>query len=279
MNLLTDEEVQRLRAQGQEALTGKEMSLPRMDDTALRDFVMGYCDGHIWTNLDVRPEEIGSLFMPVILGALSIPEKVVEELKDKFPPNPGEEPNSPKKPEAATLPPLPEKPKEPEVVQIDLDHIARIRSSIEWQVMTEEAVDRYEMSIRDKNAALQEEYQQEIAKWVVACDLVEKKRKDIEDAHAKQIAEYDAQVAALKDKIKEWKLAKARHRAFSEGAIQQYTKDLGIIWEDTRKNTSSPMSCNGHPCFFSCHLMHRDDSERVLAAVNKELEHRKNFTI
>lgn len=45
--------------------------IPRMSEAKLRDFVLGYCDGRIYTNYDAHDEDIGRVFAVIGMGALS----------------------------------------------------------------------------------------------------------------------------------------------------------------------------------------------------------------
>lgn len=56
--------------------------IPELGNDELREFVLGYCDGHIWTSFDVPPDVLGLVFMPVSFGALS--EWSKEELEDEL---------------------------------------------------------------------------------------------------------------------------------------------------------------------------------------------------
>jgi len=47
-------------------VTRKKKPCPRMNADELRDFVLAYCDGSIWTNLDaLQPRDVGLMFLPV----------------------------------------------------------------------------------------------------------------------------------------------------------------------------------------------------------------------
>lgn len=57
----------------------------------------------------------------------------------------------------------------------------------------------------------------------------------------------------------------------------QYAASIGLIYEYLSK--AGPSSINGMPVFFSCRLLHRDDCERVMPAIQRELDRRKNIEL
>lgn len=47
------------------------LEVPRKDDESLREFVLAYCDGRLFTSADVpNPNLLGMVFMPLALGGL-----------------------------------------------------------------------------------------------------------------------------------------------------------------------------------------------------------------
>lgn len=59
-----------------------EAVLPRYSDQELREFVLGVCDGHAFTSMDIKdPNLLGTVFMPLALGALSdMPKDQIEDI-------------------------------------------------------------------------------------------------------------------------------------------------------------------------------------------------------
>jgi len=60
--------------QGKDPLPGRRHDIPLMTEDGLKDFVLGCCNGHIFTSNQVPDEEaqhlLGSIFMPLVFGAL-----------------------------------------------------------------------------------------------------------------------------------------------------------------------------------------------------------------
>ena len=52
---------------------------------------------------------------------------------------------------------------------------------------------------------------------------------------------------------------------------------IGCIWEHMHK--AAPRSINGKPIFFSLNLLHKDDWERAMVAIEREQERRKNIPL
>ena len=64
--------------------------------------------------------------------------------------------------------------------------------------------------------------------------------------------------------------------AFAENT-KESLKQIGILYEYLSE--AGPRSCNGYPCFFSFHMLHKDDWEIVRASIPKELERRKGVEL
>ena len=58
---------------------------------------------------------------------------------------------------------------------------------------------------------------------------------------------------------------------------EAYYDHVGLIWE--RLSEAAPTSINGYPCFFSCHVMHKLDWERVRKVISAERERRSALTL
>jgi len=56
-----------------------------------------------------------------------------------------------------------------------------------------------------------------------------------------------------------------------------YKDSLGCIYE--YNSEAGPRSVNGMPCFFSCRFLNKDQAQRAFAAIEKELERRKEIKI
>lgn len=62
-----------------------------------------------------------------------------------------------------------------------------------------------------------------------------------------------------------------------ENARREYLEEIGVVWE--RMSAAGPRSINGMPCFFSMHIMHKDDWDRALKAIQAEEQRRKEIPL
>ena len=59
--------------------------------------------------------------------------------------------------------------------------------------------------------------------------------------------------------------------------IEERPGDIALVWEYLDR--AGPLSINGKPCFFSCHIMKVEDWDRARVAIKAELERRKSVNV
>jgi hypothetical protein len=57
------------------------------------------------------------------------------------------------------------------------------------------------------------------------------------------------------------------------------TESIGIVYANTRTDTTTGRSVNGWPTFMSCRLMHKKDWELVVPVIQKEIKRRENISM
>jgi len=268
----------RLEMQGRKAAEGYEMRFPKMSTDELRDFVLRFSDGHIWTSRHVQ--DIGMVFMPVIFGCLSIPEKTQEKIFKNLMGNPGPEPVMTEKPEKPKVPESPKEPEKPNYREVDPKEIEQIKSNIEWQDTDTTDIDAYHAKIEADNKPLRRAYDKamrlwavQVADWQAECERDEINYTDAIQAWEKENEGFDAKHA-------KWVKEMARWNVVMYGVGEQFHRDLGCVWADEEKhNHPRGRYVNGCPSFTECCLMHRDDFTRAMQAAGLEMNRREKIKV
>lgn len=107
-----------------------------------------------------------------------------------------------------------------------------------------------------------------MAEWKAECEAVDK-------AHQQALLEWEDVNRTHTER--EWELASARAEAANKGFYMQYAKEIGVFWG--RYSEALPRGINGYPIFETVRIMHREDHVRAVAAIKRELEHRKAFEV
>lgn len=269
----------RLEQQGRQAVKGHEMRVPRMDEKTLREFVVKFTDGHIWTSRHIRGVDIGMVFMPVAFGCLSMPDKVQAKVFKGMMDNPGLEPECPDKPKKPELPEKPEKPEEPEYLKPDPDVLKEIKSGIDWQDKDTGDIASYKAKIEQQNAELRADYDVQVEAWAEECAQVEAQIQQIENEHRAKMIAWDHANKDFPAKHAKWAEQRARWEALTRGIGEEYHKNLGCVWADASKDHTFPRSVNGYPIFSSCRLMHREDFIRAMKAIELEAKRREQIPV
>lgn len=239
------------------------LELPRLSKDDLKEFVLGLVDGQIFTSAQIRDESLtGMVFMPLLLGGLSIPE----EHKHLVPP-------WPEKPADLVLPAKPEPPA-PEVPE-------QLLRDVDWGKIDPEVLDPYREGLAAHEAAVAEWEATVLHAWELACQSAELAHRAALAVHDEVVAAWEAECEKLRAAHDEVVAAyEAEHEkvaARSQQVHAHYFKDIGVVWEWLSK--AGPRSINGYPIFFSCRLMHREDWEKARRAAQKEMDRRKELDL
>lgn len=268
--------------QGIDAVRGKERVFAESDYTQedLRKFVIGYCDGLVWTTENVDPNMMSMVFLPIMFGALDLPKELIEAITPLLPPDPGtKESFAEPEPADEPLPALSPKPKAFTPIHPDSERVDRLeRGEFFGTLVPGESLTTYLADIDAQNVAGEAKYQAESAQWEADNATILLVREEVAKANAARKVEWEARKKLAED-TRAFDLADARHSIAMSGARQQYWKDLGIIWEIMEGKNTAPRSINGMPMFFSCRFMSKDVLARASAAIDREMEHRKGMVI
>ena len=253
---------------------------PRMSDEDLNAFVLSFCNNALLCDFQVDPGLVGTVFMPLIFGALTVPD----ELKPPCPDEPIE-PVCPTQPEPIEKPSKRPAPKVPNKLVRLREELQEIRNKIEWGDADEADLERFMARHGAKMEKLQAKFEAKITEY-----------GDGQKAYEKDLASWEAQKAAQAtvyqealDHYEAEKRAYAASRAAydaemevcheREGRITElYFANLGIVYEYYSEAVGS-RSINGFPFFGSCRLMHKADWERAREAINRELKRREEIEI
>lgn len=271
---------------------------PTETDADLKQFVRDFCDGKIFTDKHCRTEDASLVFMPLLFGAFSVPEPDEEkgigetpawQALQKLPPNP-DEPKHEEKPVMANSSPYPTEVSKPTdwvvadpavedrlVHAGDPEEVQNIADLLADGMSGNALVDKYHEDIRRQNQKIQADYEQAVAEWQVACDVINKQNdQDITD-HAAAMYEWEKREAKFEAQMQEWQRLHGIHQAAYDGFTRTRLQKMGLLYEYLDK--ALPRCVNGMPMFMSCHILSREGWDRVGPAINREFDRRKNMEL
>ena len=253
-----------------------------MTSREILDFVNGSLARTVYTL-----EDVGSMaqmvFMPLALGAFSLPEEAGDPLSDL---DAGE---VPKRPAYPTEPKLPEEPKrgakpaDPEYLNPDPKQMQGF-ADLSWDEPDSADTLRaeYLAGIKAQNMAIEAAWFKEIAAWEAdvpykaalrawktKCKArVAKYEAAIEDYEANTAKQFTEVHAAWKHKSDLADLASAALQATRMA-------DVGTVWADTAQDKPMPRAINGMPIFSSCRIMSKEDIAKASKLIDSELKRRE----
>lgn len=286
-SLLRPSEQFRLERAGRDVVKGHEYEVHKMSDEELRDFVIRFSDGHIWTSQHIN-QSLEMVFLPIAFGALSVPDELREEFTSKLMKNPSlskwlkerrSEPELEDKPLKEDPPEAPPKPEDPTYVEYDPDVENEIVSKIEWGYNEDKDLQLYREEVDKQNAAIKDEHQKKLLQWKEQQDGWTQQCKQMEDDHKKKLQEWEDRNGLFVEDHKRWEVEDACWEAVGRGMVNQYLVNLGCVWADGGESKAANIGINGYPIFFECRMMHKEDFDRAMKAAQKETERRKSIEV
>jgi hypothetical protein len=260
-----------------EAWRDRCKEIPSRSDEELRRIVLDLLENRIFTSAQIREHDnIGMVFMPIALGALSVPDAALPYVAP-LPPTPPE-------PEEPEMPPRPEEPDAPEpptLAEPDPKKVEEIEFNIRWDRAKEGDVEEYLESIQKANeeaqaahdaavAAVAPAHEEAVRKWEAECERRRGEHAAAVEAHK---AEMDAYHEENLELIEAWE---AREE-FEKEWFMEFASQIGIIYEYYDK--AGPRSCNGMPMFMSFSILNADDWKRVWEAYSREAKRREEIQV
>lgn len=244
------------------------LEVPRTTREDLKQFVYDLVDGRVLTSQHVEPSMVGTVFLPLAMGALSPPDVLGERPDLVLPPQPA----LPKVFVERALP-SPPSPPMPEAVP------AKLREDYEWGAIDKEDYDEAVAAVGARNDAAHAAWERtRYAEWERTLAETKASNAAGKQAHARSMEAHEAAVAA-------WAQECARLRTEHEARLTEWegvrkrvlrwwARDLGVIYE--QMSAAGPRAVNGYPIFMSLRFMHREDWKLAFDAYEKEVARRKS---
>lgn len=243
----------------------------------LRQIVSGLVAGTFFVGCQVPKDLLQMSFMPLMLGALSIPEDVCLELMGPRPQELGMY-----VPDAA--PECEEIPPEPQPVQamgplLEVD--PNLTRDVNFGDITEDEYREHILHVEKENLKIKEKFDRENSEFKVQKKIWKKEVRRIKANHMKALESYlISETAKMDEFIKETKKAEEKAEEWEARKNELFSNwflDVGEIGEWLSK--AEPRSINGYPIFFSFMLIGKEDWARIRTAYDRELKARDQFDV
>lgn len=242
------------------------LEVPRTPREQLREFVYDLVDGRVLTSEQVEPRDVGMVFMPLAMGALSPPAVLEDKPELTLPPQP-----APPPPFVGEVPP--ERPEIPALAVVP----EKVRLDYEWGAIDKADYDEVAEQVRKQNIRTVIEWKKAVlAPWQKGVRLTKKQNREGKEAYDKACEDYYTLKAAW---AQECDRLRAEHEVYFvewEGVrkrvLSLWARDLGVVYE--HMSAAGPRAINGYPMFMSLRLMHREDWKLAFDAYKKEVARR-----
>ncbi len=251
----------------------ERMHIARLERTDLKQIVLDLVDGRILTSDQVPPDMVGMVFMPILFGALSIPDGMTPPQPEE--PTPVPLPPPPPKPEYPPAPVRAEAPSEPPYPTEKME-------LVRWGRLPEEDVlPPYAEAMAEHARMLAEWEATHIPLWDAAVAQHKQDCDTLREDAARAVVEHQGVCDTIAARNGEASMQyRARFReweAIAKEAYREWAADVGVIYEHYAK--AGPRGINGYPMFMSCLILHREDWKIIREAAAREAERRKNDDI
>lgn len=254
-------------------MTALRMPMPRLSDEELRDIVVGRLACDLMFSGEISDSVRDLCMLPVGMGVLAPPSQLVEALLGSAEPPETLEGDPPKPVHPGYPAGAGDPPSKPVLGAVPTS----LLNALEWGDVEEEEVEAAKVAVENENRRRITEWTEATWRWQEAIEEETRTRAVIDAAHEKAVAEWQASLPgheaakiARQKAHDEWK-ARYNH------TFREWLADLGEIMG--RMKDSFPRGINGFPMFHTITLIHKDDWERIEAAIMREQERRSSLSV
>jgi hypothetical protein len=247
--------------------------VPRLTLEEMRNIVHQRTTNQVMFSDEVSPEMVRMVFMPLSMGALSLPPEVkIQELGSEFPPE--------------SLPGEPPKPVHPGYQDLAGDPPAKpilervsesSRSDLEWGYLSEEDWESIKSEVRETNEAKIRSWEEASLLWAEKVDQDITNRDRVDQEYKLRLEEWQASLDQHREAVQERERIVQEWESRYRELNQTWLQDVGVLMGNLKE--TFPRSINGYPIFSAFQVIHREDWERIRKALDKEAERAKNIEI
>lgn len=245
------------------------LEVTRQPREKLRELVNQLLTNAVLTSEQVPDNLLGSVFMPLLFGAIAPPEGVL--------------PPRPEKPQEEVLPPVPDlvlphppgRPHPPAPPPYPKAEMALVDQG---RLLERDVMPPYEAAVAAHEVVLERWRNTVDAQHTTACAAHQAQCDVLRAVHAEQTARQAEAVREAKARHAEamcaYEAALAIFNEEHKKVCTEWNRDIGILYEEYR--AAGPVGINGYPMFFSFRILHKDDWAIVKAAVLREQARRQS---
>ena len=241
-----------------------KMPIARLTEERMREIVSDRLARQVMFSDEVTPQSVGLVFLPIAMGGFAPPEELRLALMGSLGPPETLEGEPPKPEQPSYPPPVADPPPKPTLVRLDPE----IERQFGWGDLDQEDLDAAKAKVEETNRQRIQEWDEAYFVWDKSIDDRSTEVTRIDTEHEQAVAEWEAsldaheEVSAERQRLHdEW--VEKHDRIFSEWGV-----NIGVVMGDMKD--SFPRGINGYPMFHACQPIHKDDWERIQAAIVKE---------
>ena len=254
-------------------MTPLRLPVPRLSEDEMREIVVGRMACDLMFGGEI-PQSVRHLcLLPLGMGAFSPPPQLVKAvLGSSEPPETLDE--DPSKPEHPGYPPPPGEPPEKPVLGTIPPELL---NELEWGDVEEEEVEAAKEAVEQENRKRIRDWEKASFQWHDDLEAHRQARREADAAHEEAVREWRSALSQHED------AKRCRQEAYDEWVrrydevFQEWYADVGEIMG--RMKDALPRGINGCPMFAAVTLIHKDDWDRIEAAVLREQERRSSISV
>ena len=234
------------------------LRIPRLSEEEMREIVAKRLSRQVMFSDEVTPSSVRLVFLPLSMGALAPPEELRKALLGSVePPDVLDDPSKPAPPE---YPVAEDPPPKPTLAVVDPE----IQRQFDWGDLEEEEYKLAQDAVEKVNAQLIQDWMQASLKWDESLDAHQAEVRRLNEEYEVALAEWEASLEGFDDQ----KDARDRWIAQHDTIFSEWGADVGVLMGDM--DDSFPRGVNGYPMFHAMKVIHKDDWDRIRAAIIRE---------
>lgn len=249
------------------------MPVPRLSEDEMREIVAGRLAGALMFSGEISESVRHLCILPLGMGAFSPPPELVKAIlgSSEPPETIGEDP--PKPPHPGYPSPPGDPPPKPVLGKVP----SQLLNDLEWGEIEEEEVEAAKEAVEQENRKRIRDWEEASFQWQEDIDRHRKESVGIDGAYQKTLEEWRASLPAHEEAKRAREEAREEWVRRYNSLFDDWLADVGEFMG--RMKDAFPRGLNGYPMFHRVQVIHKEDWERIQAAILRQQEHLSTIPI
>jgi hypothetical protein len=240
-----------------------QMKVSRLNEDEMKEIVAKRLSRQVMFSDEVTPNSMHLVFLPLAMGALAPPVEIRKALMGSAEP-PEVLEGEPPKPEKPSYPDLPDPPAKPLMDTIDPE----VQRLFDWGDMEADEYEAIAAKVKAANDVRIKEWTDRTLDWDKSLDDRKDEIRRIDEAYNQALEDWQESIEDFERKAPEREAARQAWIEEHDAIFSEWGSQVGVLMGDM--DDAFPRGVNGYPMFSAMKVIHKDDWDRIRAAIIRE---------